>query len=186
MEYGTRIKRMDVMLIDPDITSRGNLGALIRDFGCYCVRPFEDCETPIVSIFNKPPSVILCNWDPKGTFVTTILDTIRRHRSDVVAQTPVIVVSKNLSRQVMSVGLQAGATQFLANPVVPSDLVKKLVFVLNDKRQMIRNDGRLVYVSRPRKANRRSSAPNIIEFPASQSKVKSVLDASDPEDVLEL
>jgi len=165
MEYGTRIKRMDVMLIDPDKVSRGNLGALLRDFGCYSVRPFEDCETPIVSIISKPPSVVFCNWDPDQKFAESILHAVRHQNLDKVAATPVILVSRNLNRRVMSDGLRAGATQFMASPVVPADLIKKLNFVLSDKRSMTRQNGRLVYTIPPRKLVKRNPVEvNVVEF----------------------
>jgi response regulator RpfG family c-di-GMP phosphodiesterase len=167
MEYGTRIRRMDVMLIDANKVSRGNLGALIRDFGCYSVRPFEDSETPIVSIINKPPSVVLCNWGSDGAFAIKILNVIRRHSVEAVARTPFILVSRNWDRQMMSVGLKAGATNFLDDPVVPADLMKKLTFVLCDKRQMLRNAGKMIYVSAPARQIKKSKPkPNvkIMEF----------------------
>lgn len=174
MEYGTRIRRMDVMLIDANKVSRGNLGALVRDFGCYSVRPFEDSETPIVSIINKPPSVVLCHWDSDGEFATKILNVIRRHSVEAVAKTPFILVTNNKSRQMMSIGLKAGATHFLDDPVVPADLIKKLTFVLCDKRQMLRHAGKMIYVAAPARQIKKSKLkPNvkIMEF-TSKPKVK--------------
>lgn len=174
MEYGTRIRRMDVMLIDANKVSRGNLGALIRDFGCYSVRPFEDSETPIVSIINKAPSVVLCNWGSEGEFAAKILNVIRRHSVEAVAKTPFILVSRNWDRQMMSVGLKAGATNFLDDPVVPADLMKKLIFVLCDKRQMLRQSGKLVYVSAPMRQLKKPKSKQkvqVMEF-TTKSKIK--------------
>ncbi|MBL4617317.1 MAG: response regulator [Robiginitomaculum sp.] len=174
MEYGTRIRRMDVMLIDANKVSRGNLGSLIRDFGCYSVRPFEDSETPIVSIINKPPSVVLCHWGSDGEFAAKVLNVIRRHGIDAVAKTPFVIVTRNKNRQIISAGLKAGATHFLDDPVVPADLIKKLTFVLCDKRQMLRHAGKMVYVSAPARQIKKSNAKRnvkIMEF-TTKPKVK--------------
>ncbi|VAV87750.1 hypothetical protein MNBD_ALPHA06-712 [hydrothermal vent metagenome] len=187
MEYNSNIKRMDVMILDPDVVSRGNLGALIRDFGCYLVRPFEDPEKAIVSIVAKPPAVVLCNFDPDGRFAATLLSHIRRHRIDVIASTPIILVSRKLDRQMMSVGLQAGATQFLANPVVPSDLMDKLVFVLKDQREMVRKEGRLTYLAAHRKLPKNPpKSVNVIEFPAEEPTKTPMIPDDDDDDILEL
>ncbi len=170
MQYSSRIKRMDVMLIDPDKVSRGNLGALLRDFGCYSVRPFEDCETPIVSIISKPPSVVFCNWDPDQRFAEQVLRSVRCQNSDKIAATAVILVSRNLNRKMMSEGLRAGATQFISSPVVPADLLKKLEFVLNDQRPMVRKNGRLQYAAAPRKlVKKQRPSVKVMEFTAKSS-----------------
>jgi len=186
MEYGSRIRRMDVMILDPDIVSRGNLGALIRDFGCYNVRPFDNVEMAIVSIISKPPSIVLCSFDEDKEFAATILEHIRRHNIDTTAQTPIVLVSKNLDTLTMSKGVQIGATQFLASPVVPAELIKKLVFVLKDNREMVRLDGRLTYVAVLKKIQK-PTAPKvqIVEFTA-ETPVQRKVKIEDDDDILEL
>jgi len=186
MEYGSRLRRMDVMILDPETVSRGKVGALVRDFGCYNVRPFDNVEKAIVSIITKPPSIVLCNYDPNGEFASTVLDHIRRHGTDVIAQTPIILVSKSVDKTMISNSLQMGATQFLASPVVPAELIKKLVFVLKDNRQMVRQIGRLTYVPIPkRKTKPTTPKVQVIEFPieASVRRKKKIVD---DDNILEL
>ncbi|PHR62766.1 MAG: hypothetical protein COA47_02465 [Robiginitomaculum sp.] len=188
MEYGSRIRRMDVMLIDPNTVSRGNLGALIRDFGCYLVRPFDDPEIAVVSILSKPPAVVLCNWGTDGAMVRQVLDQIRNHRNDEVARTPIIAVAQNLNRQITSNALKAGITQVLASPVVPADLMKKLIFVLTDQRQMLRREGRLTYVANLKKSKliKPVPVPKVLEFPAASVTPTPRAADAEPDDVLEL
>lgn len=188
MEYGSRIRRMDVMLIDPNTVSRGNLGALVRDFGCYLVRPFDDPEIAVVSILSKPPAVVLCNWGADGAMTKQVLDQIRNHGVEVIARTPIIAVAQNLNRQMTSDALKAGVTQVLSSPVVPADLMKKLIFVLTDQRQMLRREGRLTYVASPKKAKLTKPAPPpaVVEFPAAPVTPAPEVPDTEPDDVLEL
>ncbi len=173
MEYNSRIKRMDVMLIDPDKVSRGNLGALVRDFGCYLVRPFDDVEKAVVSIISKPPAIVICNWDAGEQISLCVLKQTRSHGNDMIARTPIVLMSRNLERLDMSKCLLAGTTQFLASPVIPADLMKKMVFILKDQRQMIRKDGRLIYVAAPRSMGARPKpSVKIMEFTATKSASK--------------
>jgi DNA-binding NtrC family response regulator len=188
MEYSTGIRRMDVMLIDPDIVSRGNMGALVRDFGCYLVRPFEDIDKAVVSIASKPPAVVICNWDPDGENARALLDAVRLNQNDHIAKTPIILMSRNMDRRTMSDCLMAGATQFLKSPVVPADLMSKLVFVLKDKRATVRQQRRLVYVAPPRKPLRKPAGAQvkIVEFPTKPAAPAPKDPGPESEDILEI
>lgn len=189
MEIVSDIRRMDVMIIDPDKVSRGNLAALTRDFGCYSIRPFDNVEEAIVSIINKPPKVVFVHWGENGELARKLLREVRCDPRDEVARTPIVIETADMGRAVLSKGIQWGATQFIAWPVVPAKLMQTLVFVLRDKRQTTRRGGRLHYVAPKRKPKAPPKKPSVTirEFPPEDAKPAGATESPvDPDDILEL
>lgn len=193
MEIVSDIRRMDVMIIDPDKVSRGNLAALARDFGCYSIRPFDNVEEAIVSILNKPPKLAIVHWGEDGALAYKLLREIRCDPRDEIARTPIVIETADMGRSILSKGLQWGATQFLEWPVVPAKLKQTLIFVRRDKRDTVRHGGRLHYVARPRnKAKPVPSKPNVQIKEFSTADNSSALSGhasqefADPDDILEI
>lgn len=191
MEIVTDIRRMDVMIVDPDKVARGNLAALARDFGCYSIRPFDNAEEAIVSIIGRPPKVVFVNWGENGELAYKLLEEIRCDPRDEVARTPIVIETADMGRAVLSKGIQWGATQFIAWPVVPAKLMQTLVFVRRDSRDTVRLGGRLQYLAPPRKPKVTRPGPKvkIQEFtaePTPASDREPAQQSSDPDDILEL
>ncbi len=148
---------MDVVVIDDSARMRQLMAALLRDLGCYSVRPYENVDEACVAIQNKRPALVLCDWQMAAANGGVFLDRIRCHPDDRIASTPVIMVTGYGSRDILLESMKKGATQFLVKPVVPSELLKKMAFVLNDDRQMVRRNGRLVYMPPKKKAKAKAA-----------------------------
>ena len=152
------IKRMDVVVIDDSARMRQLLAALLRDLGCCQVRPFEYVDEACVAIQNQRPSMVLCDWQMATANGGVFLDRIRCAPDDRIASTPVVMVTGYGSRDILLEAMKKGATQFLVKPVVPSELLKKMAFVLNDDREMVRRNGRLVYMPPKKKVKSKTAA----------------------------
>lgn len=157
------IKRMSVAVIDDSQRIRSLMAALLRDLGCQSVTPYEGVETACQGLARERPSLILCDWKMAEANGGVFLDRIRTHKDDHIASTPVVIVTGFGSRDILVEAMQKGATQFLVKPVVPVELLKKMAFVHNDDRLMVRRNGRMVYV-KPKPAPK--AAPNISTKPA--------------------
>ncbi len=140
------IKRMDVVIIDDSQRIRSLMAALLRDLGCLNVRPYEGVVDACVGIERTRPGLVLCDWRMAAANGGVFLDRIRTNNDDHIAKTPVIIVTGHGSREILAEAMKKGATQFLVKPVVPLELLKKMAFVHNDRRQMVRRQGRMVYV----------------------------------------
>ncbi len=163
------IKRMDVVIIDDSQRIRSLMAALLRDLGCYSVRPFESVNEACVDIENARPSLVLCDWLMEGAGGSVFLDRIRCHTDEHIARTPVIIVTGHGSRDILVEAMQKGATQFLVKPVVPHELLKKMGFAHNDDREIVRRNGRMIYLK---------SKP--VAKPKSIVKTPVILDATKP------
>jgi len=180
------IKRMDVVVIDDSARMRQLLASLLRDLGCYSVRPFENVDEACVAIENKRPSMVLCDWQMATADGGVFLDRIRCAPDDRIASTPVVVVTGHGSRDILLESMKKGATQFLVKPVVPGELLKKMAFALNDDREMVRRNGRLVYMPPKKKVRQKAAraknrqrpalSRNTVALQASVSKAKTDAD----------
>ncbi len=141
------IKGMDVIVIDDAQCIRSLLTALLRDLNCHSVLSYESVDSACREIEKKRPSLVLCDWKMAINDGSVLLDRIRCNPSDEIAQTPVIIVSGYGSRDILESAIQKGATQFLVKPIVPQELIKKMYFTQKDERNMVRKNGRMVYVN---------------------------------------
>jgi len=140
------IKRMSVVVIDDSQRIRSLMAALLRDLGCHSVRPYEGVDQACTGIEKDRPTLVLCDWKMAAADGGVFLDRIRTHRDDYIASTPVVIVTGFGSRDILVEAMQKGATQFLVKPVVPRELLKKMAFVHGDDREMVRRNGRMIYV----------------------------------------
>ncbi|MDQ7018521.1 MAG: response regulator [Robiginitomaculum sp.] len=137
---------MSVVVIDDSQRIRSLMAALLRDLGCHSVCPYEGVEQACTGIEKERPTMVLCDWKMTAADGGVFLDRIRTHRDDHIASTPVIIVTGFGSRDILIEAMQKGATQFLVKPVVPRELLKKMAFVHNDDREMVRRKGRMIYM----------------------------------------
>ncbi len=137
---------MDVVVIDDSQRIRSLMAALLRDLGCQSVVPYEGVQDACRGIERNRPTMVLCDWKMAEADGGVFLDRIRAHKDDNIATTPVIIVTGFGSRDILTEAMRKGATQFLVKPVVPVELIKKMGFVYTDDRQMVRRNGRMVYI----------------------------------------
>lgn len=137
---------MSVVVIDDSQRIRSLMAALLRDLGCHSVRPYEGVDQACTGIEKDRPTLVLCDWKMAAADGGVFLDRIRTHQDDYIASTPVVIVTGFGSRDILVEAMQKGATQFLVKPVVPRELLKKMAFVHNDDREMVRRHGRMIYM----------------------------------------
>ncbi len=151
---------MDVVVIDDSKLIRSLMAGLLRDLGCYSVRPYEGVNQACLGIENQRPSMVLCDWKMAAADGSVFLDRIRSHKDDAIARMPIIIVTGFGSRDILVEAMKKGATQFLVKPVVPRELIKKIAFAHNDDREMVRNKaGRMVYLQPKAKTKPQPAAP---------------------------
>src|SRR5215472_14055231 len=111
----------EILVVDDDAMSRRVLGQLLSATGYNC-RVCKDGAEALDAIHEKPPSVLLLDFDMPGPNGAEVLRRLRSDQDPAVAQIPAIMLTAHGSEQSEISCLQAGADDFVTKPVNSSVL----------------------------------------------------------------
>jgi len=111
----------EILVVDDDAMSRRVLGQLLSAAGYNC-RVCKDGAEALDTIHEKPPSVLLLDFDMPGPNGAEVLRRLRSDGDPAVAQIPAIMLTAHGSEQSEVSCLQAGADDFVTKPVNSSVL----------------------------------------------------------------
>jgi phosphoserine phosphatase RsbU/P len=111
----------EILVVDDDAMSRRVLGQLLSAAGYNC-RVCKDGAEALDTIHEKPPSVLLLDFDMPGPNGAEVLRRLRSDEDPAVAQIPAIMLTAHGSEQSEVSCLQAGADDFVTKPVNSSVL----------------------------------------------------------------
>ena len=111
----------EILVVDDDAMSRRVLGQLLSAAGYNC-RVCKDGAEALDTIHEKPPSVLLLDFDMPGPNGAEVLRILRSDQDPAVAQIPAIMLTAHGSEQSEVSCLQAGADDFVTKPVNSSVL----------------------------------------------------------------
>ena len=112
---------VEILVVDDDAMSRRVLGQLLSAAGYNC-RVCKDGAEALDTIHEKPPSVLLLDFDMPGPNGAEVLRRLRSDQDPAVAQIPAIMLTAHGSEQSEVSCLQAGADDFVTKPVNSSVL----------------------------------------------------------------
>ena len=111
----------EILVVDDDAMSRRVLAQLLSAAGYNC-RVCKDGAEALDTIHEKPPSVLLLDFDMPGPNGAEVLRRLRSDQDPAVAQIPAIMLTAHGSEQSEVSCLQAGADDFVTKPVNSSVL----------------------------------------------------------------
>ena len=113
--------RAEILVVDDDAMSRRVLAQLLSAAGYKC-RVCKDGSEALDTIHDKPPSVLLLDFDMPGPNGAEVLTRLRSNDDPAIAQIPAIMLTAHGSEQSEVSCLQAGADDFVTKPVNASVL----------------------------------------------------------------
>ena len=111
----------EILVVDDDAMSRRVLAQLLSAAGYNC-RVCKDGSEALDSIHDRPPSVLLLDFDMPGPNGAEVLTRLRSDDDPAIAQIPAIMLTAHGSEQSEVSCLQAGADDFVTKPVNASVL----------------------------------------------------------------
>jgi phosphoserine phosphatase RsbU/P len=111
----------EILVVDDDAMSRRVLAQLLSAAGYNC-RVCNDGSEALDSIHDRPPSVLLLDFDMPGPNGAEVLRRLRSDDDPAIAQIPAIMLTAHGSEQSEVSCLQAGADDFVTKPVNASVL----------------------------------------------------------------
>src|SRR5213080_2725201 len=106
----------EILVVDDDAMSRRVLAQLLNAVGYNC-RVSKDGSEALNTIHDRPPSVLLLDFDMPGPNGAEVLRRLRSDEDPAVAQIPAIMLTAHGSEQSEVSCLQAGADDFVTKPV---------------------------------------------------------------------
>jgi len=106
----------EILVVDDDAMSRRVLAQLLSAAGYNC-RVCNDGSEALDAIQDRPPSVLLLDFDMPGPNGAEVLRRLRSDKDPTVAQIPAIMLTAHGSEQSEVSCLQAGADDFVTKPV---------------------------------------------------------------------
>src|SRR5215831_973486 len=113
--------RPEILVVDDDGMSRRVLAQLLNAAGYNC-RVSKDGSEALDTIHERPPSLLLLDFDMPGPNGAEVLRRLRSDDDPAVAQIPAIMLTAHGSEQSEVSCLQAGADDFVTKPVNASVL----------------------------------------------------------------
>src|SRR5579885_2034967 len=108
--------RAEILVVDDDPMSRRVLTQMLTAAGYDC-RACNDGTEALKQIQEKPPSLLLLDFDMPGPNGAEVLKRLRADREPTVAQIPAIMLTAHGSDESEVSCLQAGADDFVAKPI---------------------------------------------------------------------
>jgi phosphoserine phosphatase RsbU/P len=106
----------EILIVDDDALSRKILAQLLTTAGYKC-QVCEDGTEAMKVIHDKPPSLLLLDFDMPGANGAEVLKQLRSDQHQAVAQVPTIMLTAHGSEESEVSCLQAGADDFVTKPV---------------------------------------------------------------------
>jgi len=123
-----------IVAVDDNANTRRLIKELLLAFGARDLRIAKDGETALQMISAKRPDLILCDWHMEPMDGISFLRHLRHKRSGEAARTPAIMLTAHTKPEVVKASMDAGANHFVAKPIVPANLLKRIQWVRADKR----------------------------------------------------
>src|SRR5438445_770460 len=108
--------RPEILVVDDDGMSRRVLAQLLDAAGYNC-RVSKDGSEALEIIHERPPSLLLLDFDMPGPNGAEVLRRLRSDADPAVAQIPTIMLTAHGSDQSEVSWLQAGADDFVTKPI---------------------------------------------------------------------
>lgn len=145
-------KRLDVLVVDDDVTTRDLLARAIADLGHTC-RTANDGAHALATLAERAADVVVSDWEMPGM---NGADLCSRLRTDVDRPyTYFILLTGYTDREHLISGMEAGADDFQRKPVDLDELEARLVSAarvvalhrcLEKKTEELQRDSRRFYV----------------------------------------
>jgi two-component system, OmpR family, phosphate regulon response regulator PhoB len=116
-----------VLIVDREIAAAEAIRQMLSDGG-FSVSTMTDPLAVLAAIDERPPDLILIDWDMPGVAALGLLQAIRHARTDRAVR--LIILSAHASEQDVVRGLELGADDFIAKPYSPREVLARSRAVL--------------------------------------------------------
>jgi len=122
-----------ILIVDRDVAAVEPLRQRLSDVG-FVVRAITDGAAAMESVNERPPHLVIVDWNMPGLLALELIQGARRARSPQAIR--VIILSALAGEQDVVTGLNLGADDYIAKPFSLREVVARVSAVLRSHTQM--------------------------------------------------
>jgi len=126
------------LVIDSDAHMRRIVRTLLHGFGARDVFEAEDGATGLDSFKNQSPDIVLTAWTLPIFDGLELTQMIRQHENSANSFVPIIMITSQPDKALVTTARDAGVTEFLAKPFSSKALYERVVHVVANPRPFIK------------------------------------------------
>ena len=131
-------RSINVLVVDANSFSRGLIGEILHNLNVTNISSARDADIAHSYLIDRPIDVVLVAWEESDPFNgLDFIRAIRRLDDHRMRRLPVVLVTADLTRQLVIAGRDAGADEFLAKPISPAALQQRLQMVIETPRPFV-------------------------------------------------
>ena len=116
-----------ILIVDRDVATVEPLRQKLSDVG-FIVRAITDGAAAVAAVSERPPHLVIIDWNMPGLFALELIQGLRRARAPQVIR--LIILSALAGEQDVVTGLNLGADDYIAKPYSLREVVARVSAVL--------------------------------------------------------
>jgi two-component system, chemotaxis family, chemotaxis protein CheY len=135
------LSHLKILIVDDSSFTRGVIRAMLRGFDISKTWEAADGEAALARMRDTAVDIVLADLHMQPVDGVELLRRLRMSDDSPNPLVPVIMISSDTSGPRIEAARDAGVSAFLAKPLSPKQLAKRLSYVLDDRRSFIRAAG---------------------------------------------
>jgi two-component system phosphate regulon response regulator PhoB len=119
-----------ILIVDRDVASVEPLRQRLSEAG-FVVRAITDSAAAAATVAERPPHLVIIDWNVPGFMALDLIQGIRAARSPQPVR--LIILSALAGEQDVVAGLNFGADDYIAKPFSPREVVARVAAVLRSR-----------------------------------------------------
>jgi two-component system phosphate regulon response regulator PhoB len=120
-----------ILIVDRDIAAVGPLRQKLAEAG-FVVRAISDAAAALAALAERPPHLVIVDWDMPGFAALELIERVRRAR--VPQAVRLIILSALAGEQDVVSGLNLGADDYIAKPYTLREVMARVCAILRTRR----------------------------------------------------
>ncbi len=140
MHIRGKLLERSVLVIDEDVYLARLIGSILESFEVGKVVIIHDFESAVEYLNVDKFDCIITDWLTESLKGLDLVAHIRHSKKSKNNQLPIVLCTGMTGYEQIISAMDAGVTEILAKPVVPNQLLKKLMSAFYDQREFISAD----------------------------------------------
>lgn len=132
---------LHVLIVDDVAHIRTMVRSVLRHLGLERVSEAASVDEAFQIIRTLSPDIVFTDWEMPNGCGLELVHKIRNHPDCPDPALPVIMLTAHGSHEHVTIGRNAGVTDFLVKPVSPARIVERLLDVVNRQRPFVVSPG---------------------------------------------
>ncbi|MCW2248168.1 CheY-like chemotaxis protein [Azospirillum fermentarium] len=132
---------LHVLIVDDVAHIRSMVRSILRHLGLERVSEAGSVDEAFQIIRTLSPDIVFTDWEMPNGCGLELVHKIRTHPASPDPALPVVMLTAHGSHEHVTIGRNAGVTDFLVKPVSPARIVERLLDVVNRQRPFVISPG---------------------------------------------